>query len=81
MAWADNCVYSHVNHLEWSDDCIIVYFSRSKGDQEGVSCNNPWHIYLNPFCPEISSVLALTKYVLVYPTLLKVDCPFFSGDS
>jgi hypothetical protein len=38
MARADNCVRSHMNHLEWRDDALIIFFTHSKGDQEGNIC-------------------------------------------
>ena len=32
MAWDENCVNYHSDHLEWRDDCNIIYFPHSKGD-------------------------------------------------
>ena len=43
--------------------------------------NEPWHIYLSPFCPEFFPVLAIAKYVLMYPNLIKGDICFFTGYS
>ena len=79
MAWADNCVRSHVNHIEWCDGGIMIYFTNSKVYQEGVKFNKPWNIYLDPLCPEICPVLDLDNDVLVYPTFLKGGFFLFPG--
>ena len=57
------------------------FFSHTKGDQEGINRNEPWHIYSNPMCPEICPILALAKYVFTQPSLLAGDCRLFPGDS
>ena len=79
MAWSDDCVHFNVKHLEWSDDSIIIYFPRYKVEQEGVNLNDTWHIHLKPLSPEKNLVIALAKYVLNYPTLIKVDFDLFPG--
>lgn len=81
MARADNCVRSHMNHLEWRDDALIIYFTHTKGDQEGLLRTEPWHIYSNPLCPPICPILALSKYIFTNPCLLKGDCRIFLGDN
>ena len=45
MSWANKCDHSHVNHIYWHDEFIIIRFPYYKGDQEGVNCNDPWNIY------------------------------------
>eukprot|EP00978_Attheya_sp_CCMP212_P004052 scaffold8733_cov52-Attheya_sp.AAC.2 len=37
-----------LNHIEWVGDSLIIYFTCTKVDQEGLNCNEPWHIYANP---------------------------------
>jgi len=71
MARSDNVVHSHVNHLEWRDDCLLYYMLRSKGDQEGLLSTEPWHVYTNPHAPHICSHLALAKYLLANPTVTR----------
>ena len=46
MARADSCIVLHVNHIEWRDDCLIMFFAHSKTDQQGVNHMEPWHIVL-----------------------------------
>ena len=75
MARSDNVVNLHTNHLEWRDDCLLYYIMRSKGDQDGTSSKEPWHVYANPVDPAICPILGLARYVMAYPeVLLGVSC-------
>ena len=80
MARYDIFVCSYVNHLEWRDNCINIYFSHLKGGQERLNRNDLWHIYLNPLCPDTFPVISRANYVLTYPTLLKGCYLLFPGD-
>ena len=53
MARADLDLLSHVGHISWASDCLVLYLIYSKTDQKGVNRNEPWHVYANPFSPEI----------------------------
>ena len=44
MARSDNVIYTHIHHMKWIDDALVFYFKKSKGDQEGVNENKPWHV-------------------------------------
>ena len=80
MARSDNVVHSHVNHLEWRDDCLLYYILRSKGDQEGSLSSDPWHVYANPMKPDICPILALGKYLLANPQVTEGTKLFSSTD-
>ena len=80
MARSDNVVNSHTNHLEWRDDCLLYYIMRSKGDQDGTSSKEPWHVYANPVDPAICPILGLARYVLAYPEVLLGGKLFMSDD-
>jgi len=71
MARSDNIVQSHVNHLEWRDNCLLYYMIRTKGDQDGNLSTQHWYVYANPHAPHICSVLALAIYVLANSTVTK----------
>ena len=62
---------------------MIVYFSslENKKNQTGDASDRPWHVYSNPNSPHICPVLALAKYLLTHPDLLKEGSPLFPGDS
>ena len=51
----------------------------SKGDQEGVNLNEPWHLYSNPFNPFICPILALIRYVCYSPSVLNGSCKLFAS--
>ena len=80
MARSDNVVHSHVNHLEWRDDCLLYYMLRSKGDQDGSLSSQPWHVYANPMRSDVCPILALGKYLLAYPQVTEGTKLFSSSD-
>jgi len=59
MSRADSVTKTHLHHIQWRDDCLIIYFAHTKTDQEGLNMNEPWHIYANPLDPAVCPVLAL----------------------
>ena len=79
MARSDNVTKCHLNHIEWRNDSLIIFFAHSKGDQEGINQQQPWHIYANPCQPDICAVLALAKYLFCNPTLLSDNKKLFPG--
>lgn len=81
MARSDNCLHMNINHVQWRDDCLLFFFAKSKGNQGGENSENPWHVYSNPRAPHLCPVLALAKYVLSNPDILKQGCPLFPGMS
>ena len=79
MARSDNVCTTHINHISWDEDSLIFYFMKSKGDQEGLNSNEPWHIYSNPLNPFICPILALTRYVFCNPSVLNGSCKLFES--
>jgi hypothetical protein len=51
-----------MNHINWCEDALVIYFSKTKNDQAGDSLANPRHCYANPSCPSICVVLSLGKF-------------------
>jgi hypothetical protein len=41
MARTNNTAMLRLRNLEWSDDALLVYFSKTKGDQEGAFSKDP----------------------------------------
>ena len=80
MARSDNVVHSHVNHLEWRDDCLLYYMLQLKGDQEGSLSTEPWYMYATPHRPNICPVLALGLYFLANPQVIEGTKLFSSSD-
>ena len=80
MARSDNCKNLRLVHIEWRHDCLVFFFGKTKGDQTGENSNSPWHVYSNPFEPSLCPVVALGKYLLSNPDLIKSDGPLFPGN-
>ena len=51
LARSDKFLTMNVNHVQWDNDSLVFYFSKTKGDQSGYKPGDPWHIYLNPNNP------------------------------
>ena len=79
MARSDNCVNMNISHIQWSDDSLLFFFGKTKGNQLGDGNDKPWHVYSNPAKPHLCPVLALAKYVLLHPDLLTNGSPVFPG--
>ena len=43
-----NTTTIYLHHLEWSDDCLHIYFAHMKNDQTGQRKRDPRYIYANP---------------------------------
>ena len=47
LVWSDNCLTMKVNHFQGYNDSLVLYFSKTKGNQSGDKSGDPWHVYLN----------------------------------
>jgi hypothetical protein len=81
MARADSASKAHVRHIEWVDDCLIIYFTHSKADQDGINRDEPWHVYANPRDPSVCPILSLGRYLLTFPTILPGNGQLFPGSN
>eukprot|EP00978_Attheya_sp_CCMP212_P043652 scaffold288625_cov30-Attheya_sp.AAC.1 len=70
MARSEKARKSHLNQIEWAGNSLIIYFTCTKVDQEGLNRNEPWHIYTNPVRKSVCAVIALAKYLFTFPELL-----------
>lgn len=64
MCRVGNCEAICLNHMEWTDDSLVVYFAQGKTDQSGEKAKHPRHLYANPLKPHICPVLALGLYLI-----------------
>lgn len=69
-----------LEHLQWREDCLLVYFRKQKNDQDGSRSMDPRSVYANPTKPEVCTVLALGIYLLVFSPVGD-DRKLFVGDS
>ena len=44
LARSDNCLAMNVNHVQWENDSLVFYFSKTKGDQSGDKSGDLWHL-------------------------------------
>ena len=65
-----NCQTVQLNHMEYREDAMCIYFAHSKNDQHGERHRVARHIYPNSVRPEICPLLALGVYWLVSPILI-----------
>jgi hypothetical protein len=79
MKRAENCMNAKINNIYFQNDSLIFHFAKSKGHQTGEERVGPWHVYANPFKPHLCPVLALARYLFVYPNGLRGDIPLFEG--
>ena len=61
-----NTTTIHLHHLEWTEDCLSIYFAHMKNDQTGDQKRDPRHICANPIDPTVCPVLALAIYFTTY---------------
>ncbi len=67
MSRSSNAFKIFYDHIEWSEDSLLIYFIQMKNDQFGDRPRDPRHIYANPLMPEINPILILGLYWLTYP--------------
>ena len=63
---ASNTFHVCLDHMEWSEDALCIFFSQMKNDQCAERPRDPRHIYANPLNPEICGILALGIYWCCY---------------
>lgn len=55
-----------LEHLDWKNDSLQIYFCTMKNDQSGEKPRHPRHIYSNPLNPSICPILSLGVYLLSF---------------
>ena len=66
MCRANNTSSICLNHLEWRNDSLGIYFAHMKNDQGGDRPRDARHVYANPIMPEVCSILSLSVYFYVF---------------
>ena len=49
----------NVNHVQWENDILVFYFSKTKGDQSGDNSGDMCYVNSNTKNPELCSISAL----------------------
>lgn len=63
--------------LCWKGDALNVRLTKSKTDQTGETLRDGYHLYANPFMPEICPILALALHLLLF--MIDPSGAIFSG--
>ncbi len=79
MKRAENCVNVKIAHIQFRNDSLVFEFAKSKGSQDGEEHLGPWHVYANPESPHICPVLALARYLCMYPETFTGSRSLFEG--
>ena len=79
MKHAENCVDCKVTHIRFESDSLVFEFAKSKSHQDGEEHVGPWHLYANPYEPEMCPVLAMSRYLFTYTEALSGKSPLFEG--
>jgi hypothetical protein len=58
---------------------MLLYLNSPKVCPTGEKGRGPWHVYANPHKPWLCPVLALARYLLCYPEVLRGGSPLFEG--
>eukprot|EP00834_Sanchytrium_tribonematis_P008005 NODE_831_length_3642_cov_0.596669.p1 type:complete len:758 gc:universal NODE_831_length_3642_cov_0.596669:113-2386(+) len=80
MCRAGNVGSICLDHIEWRNDALCVYFAHMKNDQTGERKRDPRHIYANPVNPAICPILSLGVYLLCFP-LAAEQIKLFPGNT
>ena len=80
MARVGNIEAICLNHIEWENDSVVVYFAQGKTDQSGENAKYSRHVYANPTSPQICPILNLAIFLICFP--LQTDqVKLFHGSS
>jgi len=81
MKRAENAVEAKISHISFRDDALVFQFAKSKGRQNGEEHLGPWHIFANPHKPYLCPVLAMARYLFMYPESLLGTRKVFEGSN
>ena len=70
---------SLTSYIEWTTDCLSIYFAHMKNDQTGDRKRDPRHIYANPIDHTVCPVLALAIYLSIFCISGAKDTALFPG--
>ena len=59
---------------------MIIFFNKSKTNQEGLDTNLPWHIHTNPMLPGCFPIRAMGVYLFTSPNIINKNSRLFPGE-
>jgi hypothetical protein len=71
----------HLDHLQWQDDSLIVYFTHQKNDQQGKWAAFRLHLLCDPFNKCVCPVFALSLWLASNEEMTMPGGPLFPGSN
>jgi hypothetical protein len=71
----------HLDHLQWQDDCLIVYFAHQKNDHQGKWAAFGWHLFCNPFNKYVCPVFFHSLWLALNEEMTMLSGPLFPGSN
>jgi hypothetical protein len=71
----------HLDHLQWQDDSLVVYFFHQKNDQQGKRAEFCRHLFYNPFNKYVCPVFALYLWLASNKEMTMLGGPLFPGSN
>jgi hypothetical protein len=71
----------HLDHLQWQDDSLIVYFAHQKNDQQGKPAAFHPHLFCNPLNKYVCPVFALSLWLASNEEMTMLGGPLFPSSN
>jgi hypothetical protein len=71
----------HLDHLQWQDDSLVIFFVHQKSDQQGKRPAFHWHLFCNPFNKYVCPVFALFLWFASNEEMTMSGGPLFPGSN
>jgi hypothetical protein len=69
---------SKIDLIAFEEDALVFTIGVTKIDQEStLNIDHLWHVYSNPRCPELFSMLAMGQYLMCNPSIVADECSLF----
>jgi hypothetical protein len=78
---SSNTCRLHLDHLQWQDDSLVIYFSHQKNDQQGKWAVFRWHLFCNPFNKYVCPVFAISLWLVSNEEMEMLGGPLFPGSN
>jgi hypothetical protein len=71
----------HLDHLQWQDDSLVIYFAHQKINQKGKRAAFRRHLFWNPFNKYVCPVFALSLWLASNGEMTMSGGPLFPGSN
>jgi hypothetical protein len=78
---SSNTGHLHLDHLQWQDDSLIVYFAHQKNDQQRKRAVFRQHFFCNPFNKYVCPVFALSLWLTSNEEMTMSGGPLIPGSN